>query len=180
MRKGVRGWCMLLMLFGFWGFSTTTAQANHLKVLVVMSYAKEDPWGIAIKKGIEAVLASTCETEYVYMDAAEAFQGSLQKARETYSLYQEFQPAGVIAAGDNAQQLFVVPYLKNKVETPVIFCGVTGNPEDYTYPASNVSGILERSHTSHSITFAKILVPSIKTVSFITKEDSNGSEITVN
>jgi len=173
-RKGVRGWCILLMLLGFWEFSITMAQAHHFKVLVVMSYARENPWGIAIKEGIEAMLAPTCETQYVYMDAADTFQGSMQKAREAYTFYQEFQPNGVIAAGDNAQQLFVVPYLKDKVATPVIFCGVTGNPEDYTYPASNVSGILERNHTSHSIAFAKILVPSIKTVGFIAKGDPNG------
>jgi ABC-type uncharacterized transport system substrate-binding protein len=75
----------------------------------------------------------------------------------------------VIAADDNAQSMFVVPYLKNKVKTPVMFCGVNASPEQYGYPASNVSGILERLHISESIAFAKQIQPDIKTVGFIMK-----------
>ncbi|MDM8539139.1 ABC transporter substrate binding protein, partial [Desulfobacterales bacterium HSG17] len=68
------------------------------------------------------------------------------------------------------QSLFVVPYLKDKVKTPVMFCGVNAVPDKYGYPASNVSGILERYHINESIAFAKQLVPSIKTIGFLGKD----------
>jgi len=65
--------------------------------------------------------------------------------------------------------MFVVPYLRNKVKVPVMFCGVNARPEEYGYPASNVSGILERLHITESIALAKQISPWIKTVAFIMK-----------
>ncbi len=47
-------------------------------------------------------------------------------------------------------------------------------PETYGYPASNVSGILERNHISHSIAFAQQLVPTIQTIGFISKQSPTG------
>jgi ABC-type uncharacterized transport system substrate-binding protein len=78
-------------------------------------------------------------------------------------------PDGVIAADDNAQAMFVVKYLKDKVKTPVMFCGVNAAPEEYGYPSSNVSGMLERLHISESIAFVKQLAPPITSVGFMMK-----------
>jgi ABC-type uncharacterized transport system substrate-binding protein len=74
--------------------------------------------------------------------------------------------------------MFVVPYLKNKVKTPVMFCGVDAEPEKYGYPAGNVSGILERNHVAETIALAQQLVPSIKTVGFIAKDSPAHREFT--
>jgi len=93
---------------------------------------------------------------------------------QSYLKYQQRQPAGVITVDDNAQSMFVLPYLKEKVKTPVMFCGVNAEPEKYGYPAANVSGILERPHFSESFAFAQQLVPSIKSVGFIIKESPTG------
>jgi ABC-type uncharacterized transport system substrate-binding protein len=73
--------------------------------------------------------------------------------------------------------MFVLPYLKDKVKTPVMFCAVNEEPEKYGYPASNVSGILERDFISESIAFAKQLVPSINTVGFLAKDSPSGRAI---
>jgi hypothetical protein len=77
---------------------------------------------------------------YVYLDALTEPQGVETKAQEAFRQYQAMQPDGVIAVGDDAQSAFVVPYLREKVKTPVMFCGIP-SPEKFDYPAANVSGI---------------------------------------
>jgi ABC-type uncharacterized transport system substrate-binding protein len=152
-------------------------EAASYKILVVMSYEEDNPWCIQIKEGIDSVLASSSDLKYFYMDTKKNFEGGVRKAKEVYQLYIRFRPDGVIAADDNAQSMFVLPYLKDKVKTPVMFCAVNEKPEKYGYPASNVSGILERDFISESIAFAKQLVPSINTVGFLAKDSPSGRAI---
>lgn len=156
------------------------AESGEKKVLVVMSYEEPsvNPWCKEIKEGIDSVLANTCEITYYYMDTKRNLDGGPQKAEEAYSLYQKLRPDGVITADDNAQSMFVLPYLlKNKVRTPMMFCGVNAEAEKYGYPASNVSGILERGHIRESIAFAKQLVPSINSVGFLAKNSPSGKAL---
>lgn len=162
----------LLIFVMLLGLLAQPGEAKDYKVLVVMSYHEEMPWIEEMKEGIDKTLAGTCELKYVYLDTRRDFEGGPAKAEETYAIYQEFQPDGVIAADDNAQSLFVVPYLKDKVDTPVMFCGVNADPQDYGYPASNVSGILERMHIKESIMFLQQIVPSVKTVGYLTGDNS--------
>ena len=156
-------------------FPQTSQAADKFKVLVVMSYDEDYPWNKEIKEGIDcSVPAETCEMKYFYMDTKRNPQGGEEKAKEAYTLYQEFQPDGVIAADDNAQSMFVVPYLKDKVRTPIMFCGVNATPEKYGYPGSNVSGILERQHLRESIAFVQQLVPSVKVLGVMTADNPTG------
>jgi len=145
-------------------------QAARFKVLVVMSYDDTYPWVVEMKEGIDSVLKNTCELKYFYMDTKRNSDRGHEKAKEAYQVYQDFKPDGVIAADDDAQSMFVVPYMKDKVKTPVMFCGVNAEPEIYGFPASNVSGILERLHIRESIAFVQQLVPSIRNVGFIQKD----------
>jgi len=154
-----------------------TMQAATPKILVVMSYEEDNRWSMEIREGVESILADMTETTYFYMDTKIDIEGGEKKAKEAYALFKKIQPDGVIAADDNAQRLFVVPYLKNKVEVPVMFCGVNAEAGEYGYPASNVSGILERGHVRESIALAKQLVPSIKTIAFLAKKSPSGSAI---
>jgi ABC-type uncharacterized transport system substrate-binding protein len=152
-------------------------EAAAYRILVVMSYEEENPWCIQIKEGIDSVVAGNSDIKYFYMDTKKNFEGGVRKAKEAYQIYNRFRPDGVIAAGDNAQSMFVLPYLKDKVKTPVMFCAVNEKPEKYGYPASNVSGILERDFISESIAFAKQLAPSINTVGFLAKDSPSGRAI---
>jgi ABC-type uncharacterized transport system substrate-binding protein len=111
------------------------------------------------------------------MNTYKNLQGGVRKAQEAYALYQEFQPDGVIVSDDYAQELFVVPYLKDKVKTPVMFCGVNEDAEKYGYPASNISGVLERYLIKESVALAKQLIPSITTFGFIMKKSSTSEAI---
>jgi ABC-type uncharacterized transport system substrate-binding protein len=146
------------------------SQAAPKKVLAVFSYAEEFAWVQQIKGGIDSILAESCEIRYFYMNTKKDLQGGPQKALEAFALYKEFQPDGVITVDDNAQSMFVVPFLKDKVKTPVMFCGVNVAPEKYGFPASNVSGALERILTAQTIVLAKKLVPSAKTIACLAKD----------
>lgn len=150
---------------------------QHLKVLVVMSYEQDYPWVQAIKKGIDRTLTGCCESRYFYLNTKKNLAGGKERAKEAYDLFLRWQPDGVIAADDNAQSLFVLPYLYEKVKTPVMFCGVNAEPEQYGYPSSNVSGILERLHIMETIGFARQLAP-INSVCFLMKESPVASLVT--
>ena len=158
-------------------FNIPMLEAASYKILVVMSYEEENPWCIQIKEGIDSVFAGNSTIKYFYMDTKKNIEGGVRKAKEAYALYKRFRPDGVITADDNAQSMFVLPYLKDKVKTPVMFCAVNAEPAEYGYPASNVSGILERDFISESIAFAKQLVPSINTVGFLAKDSPSGRAI---
>lgn len=157
--------------------SLQAVNSNPYKILVVMSYDPEYGWVVEIKEGIESILGETYNITYFYMDTKRNLEGGPQKAKEAYALYRELRPDGVIAVDDTAQSMFVVPYLKDKVKTPVMFCGVNHKPEKYGYPASNVSGVLERLYISQSLALAKQLVPAIKTFAFIMYDSPTGRAI---
>ncbi len=156
-----------IIFLGTWW--AEAGRARPYRVFVVMSYEETFPWCKEIKSGIDAVLKESSQITYFHMDTKTHLEGGPEKAREAYALYRRMKPDGVIAADDNAQSMFVVPYLKDKVSTPVMFCGVNAPAAEYGYPASNVSGILERHHIRESIAFVKLLVPQAKTMSFIMK-----------
>ena len=52
------------------------------------------------------------------------------------------QPDVVIASDDNASKYLVVPYYKD-ADIPFVFCGVNWTVEQYGYPFSNVTGMIE-------------------------------------
>jgi ABC-type uncharacterized transport system substrate-binding protein len=145
-------------------------ESKKFKVLVVFSYEDNHPFTADYKEGIEPVLGNLCEIRYFFMNTKMNFNGGTETAKQAFALYQEFQPDGVIVADDDAQSMFVLPYLKDKVKTPIMFCGVNAEPEKYGYPTSNISGILERLHIRESVTLVQQLIPSAKTVGFMMKE----------
>jgi len=152
------------------------AEEDKLNVLVVMSYEKPEmnPWCREIKEGIESVLAAACNIDYFYMDTKINLAGGSQKAEQAYALYKGKQYDGVITADDNAQKMFVVPYLKDLVKTPVMFCGVNADPKKYGFPATNVSGIIERGHFRESVALLKQLMPKITKMGFVIKDSPSG------
>jgi ABC-type uncharacterized transport system substrate-binding protein len=144
------------------------------RVLVVMSYHDGMPWEDEIKAGIQSALKGSFDIRYVYLNTKNMPSAGSERAKEAYRAYLEFQPDGVLAVDDDAQWLFVVPYLKNRVKTPVIFCGVNAEPDRYGYPASNVTGILERAHFRESIAFLRQLVPGATSIGFMVTDNRTG------
>jgi len=157
-----------ILLAGLLSTGATSVAAAEFKVLVVMSYEQDNPWVKEIREGIDSVLGSSSEITYFHMDTKVNREGGPRKAEEAYALYQSLQPHGVITADDDAQAMFVVPYLKDKVRTPIIFNGVNAAASKYGFPTDNISGVLERAHVRESLAFAKQLLPSIQTACFLT------------
>ncbi|GAK50595.1 ABC-type uncharacterized transport system periplasmic component-like protein [Candidatus Moduliflexus flocculans] len=153
------------------------AHAAKYKVLVVLSYEEDYLWCQEIKQAVDSVLADSSEIRYFYMDTKKNPDGGPQKAQEAYALYQEFQPDGVITADDNAQSMFVVPFLKDKVKTPVMFAGVNADPAKYGFPASNVSGILERDPIRETLVLAKQLVPTLTNFVALLPDNTTGQAL---
>jgi ABC-type uncharacterized transport system substrate-binding protein len=163
---------IILLLFIAGGSSASYA-AN--RILVVMSYEENFYWSQEVKRGIEKVLAADNELHYFYMNTKTDFKGGAAKAQEAYELFQSMKPDGVITVDDNAQSMFVVPYLRDKTRTPIMFCGVNATAEEYGYPNQHISGILERGHIRESLAFAKQLSPAIESVGFITFDSPSGN-----
>jgi ABC-type uncharacterized transport system substrate-binding protein len=132
-----------------------------------MSYHDSYVWQQEERTGIEKVLGHVCELKYFNLDMKVNPKNGSQKAKEAFELYKQFRPDGVIVTDDAAQAAFVVPYLRDKVKTPVVFCGLNNDAEDYGFPASNVTGVLERFHTRETLSLLQQLVPNIKTIGFV-------------
>lgn len=147
------------------------------KILVVASYHKEYKWCKEIVQTLESELRGAQLTVF-YMDTKRNLAGAEEKAAEAYELYRKLQPDAVITIDDNAQKYFVVPYLKDKVKTPVIFCAVNDDASKYGFPATNVTGVLEKKHYRESISFAQVIEPNIRTFAVLYKPSpSNGINI---
>lgn len=159
---------LLSILLVFLSLAGGHAAAAEFKVLVVMSYEEANPWVEEIRAGIDATLKSSSDVTYFYMNTKENRADGPQKAAEAFALYQSLQPQGVIAADDDAQSMFVLPYMKDKTATPIIFNGVNAAAEKYGFPNTHISGVLERAHVRESLAFIKQMVPSIQTACFMT------------
>jgi ABC-type uncharacterized transport system substrate-binding protein len=176
--KNVSVTIVVFFLFSFLKAGAPAAAGTAMyNVLVVMSYGPDYDFVQEVQQGIESTLGDTCRIEFFYLDTKKDFPGGPQKAKQAYEFYKTHHFDGVIASDDNAQSMFVVPYLKNKVKTPVMFCGVNAAPEKYGYPAANVSGILERHPVSQTLAFAKQLIPSAKTFGFMAYDSPTGRSI---
>lgn len=153
--------------------------ARPHRVLVVMSYEESYAWTKAVEKGIRARLDAHAELRFFYLDTKRDYAGGGANAKAAMALFRQFKPHAVIAVDDNAQSFFVVPYLRNKVDTPVFFCGVNAAPAAYGYPAENVTGVLERLPIREAITFTQMLLPETRTVGFLTRAGATSQGILV-
>ncbi len=169
--------CLILLTICCGASSFVVAAEQRYKVLVVFSYEEDFPWDVEVREGIESVLGNQADLHYFYMNTKTALDSGPKEAAAAFALYQRLQPDGVIVSDDNAQSMFVVPYLKDRVKTPVMFCGVNAAPEKYGYPASNVSGILERQPVNEAVALARQLVPSIQKIGFMMKDSPTAKAI---
>jgi ABC-type uncharacterized transport system substrate-binding protein len=148
------------VFMGIWG------HADACKVLVVSSYHESFFDTHLVKASIAEVLGAECAVTYWFLESLTDPSGVEAKGQEAYRQYQAMQPDGVIAIGDEAQSAFVVPYLREKVKTPVMFAAIP-SPEKFGYPAANVSGISLHEPIGDTIVFAQQLVPEIATVGLL-------------
>lgn len=174
MGKSVWGRILAVVLVGagLWaGFACGQAEAaTRKKVLVVMSYHQGYEGEEEIARGLEASLPAA-EFRYFYLNAKYDYPGGKRLAAEAFKIFQEYRPDAVVAVDDPAQEFLVVPYLREQVATPVVFCGVNFEAGKYHYPAGNVTGVVERKHYRESLAFARLVVPELRSVVVIYQDN---------
>ncbi len=175
----IRGWMgvvlWLLLASPLWLCSgageATEGEMGHPpgKVLAVMSYEADNSWTIKVREGINQALPDY-EVTFFYLNTKHDLEGGRDRARQALKLLEVIRPEVVIAADDNAQELFVVPYLKEKSPLPVVFCGVNDDAGKFGYPAANVTGVVEAKHYLQTISFTKLIIKDLRKLAVIYKE----------
>ena len=148
------------------------ASPKGQKVLLVHSYHTGYPWVDAITQGAKRALAgSHAELEILYMDTKRktSEEWKHQAGKRADDVVAEWQPDVVITADDNAQQYFAKNYA-GRVSPQFVFCGVNAKPEKYGYPASNITGVLERPHYAETLRQLQQLVPDAKRVALLSDD----------
>jgi len=140
------------------------------KVLLVHSYHKGYPWVDAITRGVRMALSrSAADLQLYYMDTKRktSEQWKIKSGEAAKQVVADWQPDVVIAADDNAQQYFAKDFAAMPLPQ-FVFCGVNAQPEKYGYPASNITGILERPHTEASFQLLRKLKPGARRIAIVT------------
>ncbi|MFW6303523.1 MAG: ABC transporter substrate-binding protein [Candidatus Sumerlaeota bacterium] len=175
---------MLTQSFGFVQADAPTAKSEDnptSRVLVVHSYHEAYEWCVSINDGLQwGFVDAPVELRYYYMDTKrkqkeEQIKGA---ARQALHLTRQWKPRIVIACDDNAQKYYAEAMAGKDDQPAIVFCGVNAPPEAYDYPASNVTGILERIHAVEGVRLLKRICPKVEKIAFIT-DDSKTSDYVI-
>ena len=141
MSKIIKIWKInLIILFSF--YLSTQAHAN--KCLFISSYHTGYAWSDGVEQGLRETLFGKCELKQFNMDTKrnkneEAKKKAAQKAIE---LIESWKPDVVITADDNAAKYLIKPFFKDH-KLPFVFCGINWNVDEYSFPYSNTTGMVE-------------------------------------
>lgn len=130
-------WVFLALFF-------ISSQVHAHKCLFVSSYHKGYAWSDGVERGLRDSLKGKCELKQFNMDtkrnkSEEAKRSAALKAKE---LIQTWKPDVVITADDNAAKYLIQPYFRDH-KIPFVFCGVNWNVDEYSFPYSNTTGMVE-------------------------------------
>ena len=146
------------------------------KVLLIFSYHPEHPWVVEETRGAEDILEERgVETEKFYLDTKRNTSAEWKEevAEEAVRKIDDFKPDLVIVFDDNACELVAKEYIGESL--PFVFCGMNGEPEDYGFPAQNITGVIERHHLEETIELLRRLVPDVEKLA-IMSDDSPTSQ----
>jgi len=140
------------------------------RVLLVHSYDESYEWVQEITQGVQEGLAEAgVRLEVFYMDTKRNPQPAWceEAGKQASELVTSFDPDVVIAADDNAQECFAKQYV-GKARPQIVFCGVNGDPSAYGYPATNVTGVRERTYLGESVALLRKIRPDVTKIVLIT------------
>ena len=126
------------------GFLLLATSADAARCVYISSYHKGYAWSDGVERGLLRTLGDKCEISIFNMDTKRhRDEDSIKRAAlEAKRLIDTLQPDVVIASDDNASKYLIVPYYKD-ADIPFVFCGVNWTVEQYGYPFSNVTGMIE-------------------------------------
>ena len=151
------------------------AQSSQ-KVLIIFSYHPEYAWQAEETKGLEEVLANKrVRIEQLYLDTKRntSTEWKNKVAEQAAQKIDEYKPDVVIVFDDNACELVAKRYVGESI--PFVFAGMNAEPEDYGFPANNITGVIERHHIAATIELLRRLEPDVNEIAIIT-DTSNTSQ----
>jgi ABC-type uncharacterized transport system substrate-binding protein len=145
------------------------ASEESNRVLLIFSYNAEYPWVVEETLGVEEILGKReIKIEKLYMDTKRNTNAEWKAQVADYAAKEidDFNPNVVIVFDDNACEFVAKRYIGETL--PFVFCGMNGEPEDYGFPADNITGVIERHHLKDTIDLLKRLVPDATRVAIVT------------
>jgi ABC-type uncharacterized transport system substrate-binding protein len=138
------------------------------KCLFISSYHPGYAWSDGVERGLRSVLDGKCEIQQFYMDTKRNKEEEFKVAKglEAKNFIEKWQPDIVITADDNAAKYVIQAHFKDHA-TPFIFCGVNWTADEYGFPYSNVTGMVEVAPIYPLLERVQELVPSAKKAIYI-------------
>ncbi len=134
----------MIFLLGASGLQSALAEDALPRCLFVSSYHQGYAWSDGVQEGVESVLDGRCQIRQFDMDTKRRKSEADKRATalDAKKLIESWKPDVVIAADDNASRYLIKPYFRG-ADLPFVFCGVNWSVDEYEYPYSNVTGMIE-------------------------------------
>ena len=142
----------LLALLLPWGTCAAAADDGETReggtrsplCVYVSSYHRGYSWSDGVERGLREALGERCRLVQFDMDTKRRRSEAdiRTAAADAAALIGRLAPDVVITSDDNAARHLIVPHLRGG-EVPVVFSGINWTVEEYAFPASNVTGIVE-------------------------------------
>jgi hypothetical protein len=150
-----QGGLVLMMIFGL------IPLASAWTCVYVSSYHRGYDWSDGVERGLRTGLQGECDLIQFDMDTkrnrSETYK--THKASEIAGKIKEIKPDVLITSDDNAAKYLIAPFF-NGTELPVVFCGINWTAEEYGFPTSNVTGMVEVMAIKPMLEWAGILTDS--------------------
>ncbi len=179
-RNAHPGWVAALILLLLGG--TAAARAELPKCLFVSSYHYGYAWSDGVERGLRRTLQGKCELEQFDMDTKRKKSETDKQAAAlaAKARIEAWRPDVVITADDNAAKYLIKPFYRDHA-LPFVFCGVNWTVEEYGFPYSNVTGMIEVAPVKAMIEQARHLVPGSQRVLYLgadtATEEKNAARI---
>jgi len=130
---------LFLIVFLLW-----PASASAAKCLYISSYHQGYAWSDGVERGLRNTLEGKCELKQFDMDTKRNKSEDYKQkvSLDAKKLIEEWQPDVVITSDDNASRYLIKPHYKDH-SVPFVFCGVNWSVDEYGFPFSNTTGIVE-------------------------------------
>jgi ABC-type uncharacterized transport system substrate-binding protein len=165
-RNAHLGWlaCVILALLSGAG----AAQPDLPKCLFVSSYHHGYAWSDGVERGLRRTLEGKCQIEQFDMDTKRKKSETDKQAAAlaAKSRIESWRPDIVITADDNAAKYLIKPFYRDHA-LPFVFCGINWTVEEYGFPYSNVTGMIEVAPVKAMIEQAQRLVPGSQRVLYL-------------
>jgi hypothetical protein len=158
--------CAVTALILVAGFYSPSVLAQ--KCMFISSYHPGYAWSDGVERGLHSVLDGKCEIKQFYMDTKRNKEKDYKAAKglEAKNLIENWQPDIVITADDNAAKYVIQAHFKDH-EIPFIFCGVNWTADEYGFPYTNVTGMVEVAPIYPLLDKVQELIPSTNKAIYI-------------